>query len=620
MPKETLASLDRDVERLLFAGPSVARTDGDLEAKKQKLSAFAAKVPAIGKVVEQIDKVQKASGKKAAVELYALAAQTAQIRGAQAPLAAAAGELAELPASEPVESPLTPTELSMLVKALTERGKSRQRIISDAVERGAVRDLRLLPYCVRALSDPAVGHVVADELLPKLGHLVVPELRATLRLEKGSETDAKKLVALTAILEDEAKPLLREAFAKGSPELRRTALQELSELDAAGVEPLALEALAKDRSAEVRQAAIGALGGATSDAALASLFEAFQGKDHRLRSTALWTLVKLAHPETTTRALALLTPELLALPNLKLPKATTPAQKKANEKAEREHTEKVSLLMEVLSLVAGRKDDRAAAEHVLAVFHEHRIKEVRNAAARALLRAGYDKALDELAPSIIEADWQTRDEFVEGILEHDAEHAFERLGRFLDPAALEGKNHVSFAEHILSTLEGASDDEPPAEGDEETIVDDDDEKPVVRPPSTLQRDPRWADAAIALLTHKALASSALDLLTKVKGPKAHEAVMTFVAAPPKGFGFWNILNAVKGRRDPRVGPILLKLLDSTPNTWYRRYVFTALRDHDDAAVLPALTAWGASKRKLENRDKEDLEATVQMLGRDRALG
>lgn len=618
MPKETLASLDRDVERLLFAGPSVARADGDLEAKKQKLAAFAAKVPAIGKVVEQIDKVQKASGKKAAVELYALAAQTAQIRGAQAPLAAAAGDLAQLPASEPVESPLSPTELSMLVNALTTPGKNRQRIISDAVERGAVRDLRLLPYCVKAISDPAVGHVVTDELLPKLGHLVVPELSATLRIEKGTETDAKKLRALAAILGAEAKPLLRRAFAEGSPELRRTALAEIAEMDPAGVEPLALEALGKDRSAEVRLAAIGALGGATSDAALAALFEAFQGKDHRLRATALWTLVKLAHPQTTARALALLTPELLSLPNLKLPKATTPAQKKANEKTEREHTEKVSLLMEVLSLVAGRKDDPAAAARVLAVFHEHKIKEVRNAAARALLRAGYDKALDELAPSIIEADWQTRDEFVEGILEHDAEHAFERLGRFLDPAALKGKNHVSFAEHILSTLEGSSDDEPPAEGEEET--QDDEEKPAARPPSTLQRDPRWADAAIALLSHKDLASSALDLLAKVKSPKAREAVLAFVSTPPKGFGFWNILNVVKGQRDPRVAPILVKLLDATPNSWYRRYVFTALRDQDDPAVAPALKAWGASKRKLDNRDKEDLEATVQMLERDRAIG
>ena len=48
-------------------------------------------------------------------------------------------------------------------------------------------------------------------------------------------------------------------------------------------------------------------------------------------------------------------------------------------------------------------------------------------------------------------------------------------------------------------------------------------------------------------------------------------------------------------------------------------VFNTLRDYDDAALVPALKAWGASKRKLDNRDKEELESTLQFLERDRAL-
>src|SRR5262249_36869995 len=160
----------------------------------------------------------------------------------------------------------------------------------------------------------------------------------------------------------------------------------------------------------------------------------------------------------------------------------------------------VEFLGAVLDLLAGRKDRLQTAETVLGVFHDHKIKEVKNAAARALLKSGYDKAFDELAPSVYDADWDTQDEFIEGILKHDQAHAFERLGRFLDPASFKGKNHVSLAEHILSTLEGHSDDGEEPDDDAE----DEDDKPEARPPSFLQREPRWVDAAIELLDHQEL--------------------------------------------------------------------------------------------------------------------
>jgi hypothetical protein len=614
MPKETLSLLERDAERLLFAGAQVARADGDLDARRQKLAPLGPKVPAIAKVVEQVEKVQKASGKAAASELLNLSALMAQLRGAQAAPAAAAGDLAPLPAAEPLESPLSPTELLSLVNALTVSGKGRPKIVSDAVERDAIRDLRLLPFCVRAINDPAVGYVVADELLPKLGRLVVPELRATLRLEKGSETDAKKLGVLVEILKDEAKPLLVEATEKGSPELRRTGMSELGELDPAMAEPIALKLIAEDRSMEVKKAAATALGGGTSDATLDALFKAFTATGD-LRSAAGYSLASLAHPRTTERALALLTPELLALPNLKLPKADTPAKKKANEKLEKEHREKVEFLAAVLDLLAGRKDRLSTAEKVLGVFHDHKVKEVKNAAARALLKSGYDKAFDELAPSVYDADWDTRDEFIEGILKHDPAHAFERLGRFLDPASFKGKNHVSLAEHLLSTLEGHSED-----GDEpDDDAEEEDDKPEARPPSFLQKEPRWIDAAIKLLDHKELMGEALDVLAKVKSDPAREAVIALAAAQKKGDHAWRILRVLTMYRDARIPPLLLRSLDTTSGSWSRRWVFRTLREYDDAALAPALKSWGASKKKLDKRDKEELETTLQFLERDRAI-
>lgn len=613
MPKETLSLLDRDTERLLFAGAQVARGDSDVDARRQKLATFAAKAPAIAKVVEQVEKVQKASGKTAATELLNLGAMMAQVRGAQAGPATAAGDLAALPAAERVTSPLSPTELLMLVNALTVSGKARPKIVSDAVERGAVRDLRLLPFCVKAINDPAVGYVVAEELLPSLGHLVVPELKATLRLENGKETDAKKLRVLAAILKEEVKPLLIEAASKGSPEIRRTAVSELSELDPAAVEPIALKLLADDRSMEVRKAAASALGGARSDAALDALLAAFT-EQRELRRPALVSLARIDHPKATERALALLTPELLGLANQKLPKADTPAKKKANEKLEQEHALKVGFLSDVLDLLASRQDKQGTTEKVLSVFHDHKIKEVKNAAARALLKSGYTKAFEELAPSVYDAEWETRDEFIEGILGREKDHAFERLGRFLDPASFKTKNHVAFAEHILDTLDGHSDDDDAEPEDEEQA-----DKPEARALPILQQEPRWADAAIKLLDHKDLRGSALDLLAKVKSDKAKEAVIAYAGAQKKSDEPWRVMQALQAHKDPRIPPLLLRFIDMVTGTWARRGVFQVLREYDDPSIVPALKSWGASKKRLETREREMLDELVQFLERDRAL-
>jgi hypothetical protein len=613
MPKETLALLDRDTERLLFAGAQVARGDADLEARRQKLAPLGAKAPALAKVAEQVEKVQKATGKNAATELLNLSAQMAQVRGAQAAPAAPAGDLAKVPAAEPVESPLSPTELLSLVNALTVSGKHRPKIVADAVERGAVRDLRLLPFCVRALGDPAVGYVVQDKLLPSLGHLVVPELEATIRIEKGKELDAKKLRVLAAILGDAIKPRLVEAVEKGSPEIRRTAIDELGERDPAMAEPIALRLLATDKSAEVRRAAVEALAGGTSDATLDALFQVFTA-GRELRARAGRSLAKLAHPRTTERALALLTPELLALANLKLPKADTKAKKEANEKLEKAHDEKVNLLADVLDLLASRTDKLETAEKVLSIFHDHKVKEVKNAAALALLKSGYQKAFDELAPSVYEADWETQSGFVSGILEQDPDHAFQRLGRFLDPATFKGKNHVGFANHILDALEGHSTD-----GDEPEDDDEAEDKPEVRPPSFLQRDPRWAEAAIALLDHKDLSSSALDVLAKIHSDRVRDVVLDYAGAQKKSDHGWRVLRILGAYRDGRIPPVMLRFLDLMQGSWARRWVFRTLREYDDAAVVPGLKAWAAGKKKLDTRDKEELEQTLTFLERDRAL-
>jgi hypothetical protein len=466
---------------------------------------------------------------------------------------------------------------------------------------------------VKALGDPAVGYVVEDKLLPALGHLVVPELHATLRIEKGKEIDAKKLRVLAEIEKDALKPLLVEATGKGSPEIKRTAIEILGERDPAAAEPIALRLLEETKAQEVRRAALGALGGATGDATLDALFKVFT--DHReLRHQAGLSLARLTHPKTTERALSLLTKDLLELGNLKLPKADTKSKKEANEKLEKAHREKVDFLASVLDLLASRSDKLQTAETVLGVFHNHKVKEARNAAALALLKSGYSKAFDELAPSVYEADWETQDGFVEGILQQDPDHAFERLGRFLDPVTFKGKNHVAFANRVLGSLEGQGDSgEEPTEDEEEA-----DDKPEVRPPSILQKDPRWAEAAIKLLDHKDLSDNAIDVLGNIKSDRAKEAVIAHAAAQKKSDQGWRILRILATYRDARVPPLMMRYLDLMQGSWARRWVFRTLREYDDPTVVPALKSWlEAKKKKLDKRDKEELEETLRLLERDR---
>src|SRR6185436_4424708 len=99
-----------------------------------------AKAPAIAKVADQVEKVQRATGRATATELLNLAALMAQVRGAQA----------ALPAAEAVDTPLSSVELGALVGALVNAPgiKHRPRVLRDLIERDAVRDLRVLPFCV----------------------------------------------------------------------------------------------------------------------------------------------------------------------------------------------------------------------------------------------------------------------------------------------------------------------------------------------------------------------------------------------------------------------------------------------------------------------------------------
>jgi len=615
MLRDTLKTLDKDAARLLFVGAMGARADADLAARKEQISSFQKQVPALGKIVSRIDEAQKAQGKAAAARLLDFAAHMTQVTGALCEPAQAKGELSPLPPAEPIESPLSPTELNSITSALTNAAgaKERPRVLRDAIERGAVRDLRVLPFCVAALGDTAIGPLVESKLLPLLGEVIVPELLASLDLQ-GKTTDARKLRALAAIQGQRANALLIEATDKGSPELRAAAIEELGKLDGKAAEPIALRLLTADRSMEVRKKAAEALRDATRDESLEALIQAFQSSTD-LRTYAGSALSRLPHPRATERALALLTDDLRAL----TPYKTDPKAKKgAGDKAEKEHWNKVLFLSALLDLLASRKDGDTT-EAVLEIFRKHKVKEVKNAAARALLKSGYEGAFDELAPSVYDADWDTRSEFVDSIFVREGERAFERLGRFLDPALLKGKNRVAFAQNILDRLEdegyGLAEAEP--EGDAEPAPAN--EEKAARGGGLLEKDPRWIDACVVLLDHDELCNGALDVLGNVKSDKALEGLVALASKKPKESYAFRLVRTLAAYRDPRVPALLVKFLDLLKGYWWRRPVYDAMRLFDDPSLLEPLRAYAAGKKRLDKHEKDEIDGLIQFLERDRSL-
>ncbi len=616
MPKETLKNLDRDVERLLFMGAQAARQDAALETARAKLAPLGPKAPAIAKVVEQVEKVQQAAPKAAAAELLNLAALMMQVRGAQAaPLATPEGELAPLPRTEPMGSPLSSVELATLVGALTgaEDARNRARTIADAVERGAVRDLRLLPFSVAALRDSAISNVVESKLLPTLGNAVVPELRATLNL-RGRATDANRLLALARIEGKAAQPLLLEAVEKGSPELRTAAIFSLARIDLAVAEPIALRLLGSDRSIEVKAASLLALEGGSSDAALDVLLKIFSDDDD-LRHAAKDTLAVFRHPETTNRVLALVmfTPELLELGPFKTRKAkAVKANKKEASDYQRYHSQ-VEVLRLAVELL-GERQDKDLTDFFLKLFREHKLPEVRDTAAQALLMRGYEDKSGALTPSLLRAEYEFKRLFIDKLLAQEPARAFDRLGRFLARANLKSNDSMVFAHAILSSLSGDED----MYVDPELMDEQDARGKTPTGPSIVNADPRWGDALVALIDHPRLHRVALQTIAVTRPPQALEPLLKLTAAAKRDRIAGYIPPLVQ-YKDGRIPKLLMKLLALPGPFWRRIPACTGLRTYDDPATAPLLKAWMEREKRLDKAAKEDVTELVRFLERDRSV-
>ncbi len=412
MAREQLLGLASDVDRLLAAGASSAGGNENLSKRGKSLRDLGQKVPALKPVADAVDKVLEAPGKQAGNSFLDLVAMTRQLRGSLCGVGVE-GTLTPAQAGGSWTTSLYPRDLSSLYVSLTESGSGREDTLKDAIQRKATGDLRLLSPLLDALDDAhaPLGELVAREALPALGLAVIPEVEARLKIADGKAGDARRLDVIGRLNPGRALELCRQALKDGSIAMRVKALEMLPDVaDKEEAERTGLEAC-KDKSAEVRVAALVALRDATGEEALNTVLAAAGDRSANVRNAVMATLAKIKNPDTTPRLLDLLQDALQQLDQLKPAKQGKETKKPTGKKAAAGKTskkdtsfEKKELADEVvywLGILGSRKGaGRMEAARAVLPLLSHKEATIRQAAMTAL--GGIGAVIDGVIECFIE--------------------------------------------------------------------------------------------------------------------------------------------------------------------------------------------------------------------------
>jgi HEAT repeat protein len=396
--RELILKLSDDVGQLLVAGahlaPSSSELSQDREALGKLVQQFGAKAPALAKLAETAEKTQTAPANTVANELMNLMQMAAQVRAAQTQAAPLPGETKSLEACAPLGTPCNAKDLDDLYAALVNKGQGRMEVIERHVESETIIDLRLVEALVFAMGDSWIGEKVTESAIPKLGRAIVAPIRARLEIKKGRTVDGRRLRALVAIEREQALPLLERAVSEGTADMREAAMDAIADYVPGWpeFEKHALEAIRKEKSTDVRRAAVRALAGSSSHEALEVLLEAID-KSNTVHA-ATDALASSKHQDAPKRMLAKLQ-ELVA--------ATSAQQKEA--------TSKKANVIDKDKSGAKRAQLHDATSRLLDALGHHRQPEIANAAmellndygapaARAALNSGDEAQLKRIADRI----------------------------------------------------------------------------------------------------------------------------------------------------------------------------------------------------------------------------
>ena len=244
-----------ETRRLVIAGSGLAPGDFRLKKLVEPLRKSGAKAPVFAKVADSIEKLVDGNEKNSPQALLDLSSLVLAILYTQ-------GATGVKGAAKPIESldvGISTTQVSSrvlkpLLEALTTTGSGRHETVREANERGAFNDLRLVNPAINALDDKygELADYMADEVLPKFGPAIVPEIKSRIDI-KGTSGNVRRLRLLYRLAPKVARPIVEEAFEKGSKDMKIAALGCLG--DAREDLPHLLEQ-ATARSKEVRRVAL----------------------------------------------------------------------------------------------------------------------------------------------------------------------------------------------------------------------------------------------------------------------------------------------------------------------------------------------------------------------------
>jgi HEAT repeat protein len=372
VPRDILLDLMTDLEHLLAAGAAAATADERLARHGRQLRGLAERVPALAPLAEAIALATRTTARQADRRAAVMLDLNLLLRRARAGLATV-GQDGALEAVDPSGPWTTNLRLDepVFTNLLPELADPAARplnalILADHAEMGT--ELRLVGPLLAGLEHPDkdAPHRIAYGFLPHFGKAIVPELRRDFD-PQGARGDAMRLLALSRIDAAACLSACRTALAAGSDLVRSQALELLVELDAAEAESAALRVLREPSAAkEVRCAALKALGGARSDAALEVLLATADGDDKE--AWAAWRAFRdCPHPAATIRL---------------LDKVQTLAAEVAGAEAGRGREQLARRVQNLMNVLIDRQDPSGMREFL--GWLDHPVKELRDWARRRL--------------------------------------------------------------------------------------------------------------------------------------------------------------------------------------------------------------------------------------------
>ncbi|TWT92346.1 hypothetical protein [Stieleria varia] len=244
-----------ETRRLAIAGSGLAEDDFRLKKLIEPLRKSGQKAPVFAKVADAAQRLIDAKPNDSATALLDLSSLVMAILYTQGEL----GGSGKLHKIQPVGISFTSTQtparlLKPVIEALTTTGSGRMEIVREAHQRGVFEDPRLVNHAIAALDDvyAELADFIEQKVIVGYAAAIVPLIENNIKIS-GRGGDARRLRLLHRLAPEKARPIVLEAFEKGSKEMKIAGLACLGD-SKEDLEPLIEQASAK--SVDVRRVAV----------------------------------------------------------------------------------------------------------------------------------------------------------------------------------------------------------------------------------------------------------------------------------------------------------------------------------------------------------------------------